>query len=55
MTSETVRLYHELRFQLDLMHLLDGCEEADMTQSGAGATAAADLATELTQISRKPR
>lgn len=50
MTSEKTSVFDELRFELDLMHLLAGCEASVMTES-VGATAAARLASDLTQIS----
>ena len=51
MTSENSQIFDELKFQLELMHLLDGCEQPCAAKPGAGASAAAVLAADLTQVS----
>jgi hypothetical protein len=50
MTSERSNIQDELRFGLDLLHLLAGCETSSPADS-VGAAAAANLAADLSQIS----
>jgi hypothetical protein len=49
MNSDRTPVFDELRFELDLMHLLAGCETASAPES-MGKNAAAHLASELTQL-----